>query len=115
VRAIIANGMNTSGPVNWNYSIALGSGGNIDNQPIILNSAPSITGLLSYMGQHSGAALTRTFMKKKQAQIKLSGYDILNQNEGLFRYTTMNYIFDSQSLVQKRYFMMTLIYFFKKF
>ena len=211
-RTIIANGMSTSGPVNvdkkdglngninlsksfyknnWNYSIALSSGGNFDNQPIILNSLtinnkssqlyggafgmlawkdafrwePSFNyNLYSSHSQDStmpsthaytqrfasrfyvklhrrlsfdtnitlnsnpgaapgykkewlfcDAALTWTFLKKKQAQIKLSGYDLLNQNEGLFRYTTMNYVFDSKSLVQKRYFMMTLIYSFKKF
>lgn len=59
-------------------------------------------------------ALAWAMFKKEQMQIRLSGFDLLNQNEGIYRYTYGNYITDERTLVQKRYFMLTLIYSLKK-
>lgn len=59
-------------------------------------------------------ALTLAMFKKEQMQLKLSAFDIFNQNIGQFRYTYMNFITDTRSLVQKQYFMATVFYTFKK-
>jgi hypothetical protein len=55
-----------------------------------------------------------SFLKKERAQLKLSAYDIFNQNQGIYRSAYQNYITINQSLVQKRYFMLTLIYTLQK-
>ncbi len=60
-------------------------------------------------------ALTCSFLKKDRAQVKLSGFDIFNQNEGIYRYAYQNYLTDNKSLVQKQYFMLTLLYTVRKF
>lgn len=48
--------------------------------------------------------------KQKQGEWRLSGYDLLNQNRSITRSTTETYIEDTQSLVLRRYFMLTFSY-----
>lgn len=48
--------------------------------------------------------------KQKQGEWRLSGYDLLNQNQSITRNTTETYIQDTQSLVLRRYFMLTFSY-----
>lgn len=48
------------------------------------------------------------FTKTKRAQLKLSVYDILNQNTGITRNTTGSYVEDLQYNTMKRYFLLTL-------
>jgi hypothetical protein len=59
-------------------------------------------------------ALARQLLKKDRAEIKLSGYDILNQNISVSRNINENTITDSQSQIVKRYFMVTLRFKFNK-
>jgi hypothetical protein len=61
------------------------------------------------------AALSRQFLKGKQGEIRLQIFDILNQNRSLARTTTETYIEDVQSVVLKRYFLVSFVYNLRKF
>lgn len=61
------------------------------------------------------AALSRQFLKGKQAEIRLQAFDILNQNRSLVRNATEAYMEDLQSVVLKRYFLVSLVYNLRKF
>ncbi len=59
-------------------------------------------------------SIAHQLLKKDHGEIKLSCYDILNQNISSYKYATQNYVVDSQSEILKRYFMLTLLYKFNK-
>lgn len=59
-------------------------------------------------------SLARQFLKKDKGEIKLSCYDIFNQNISTTRYVNQNTITDTQSQIVKRYFMLTLQFKFNK-
>ncbi|MES2131497.1 MAG: TonB-dependent receptor [Bacteroidota bacterium] len=61
------------------------------------------------------AALGYKFLKNKQAEIRLTVYDILNQNNSVSRTNTDSYIQDSQTNVLNRYYLVTFTYNFKKY
>jgi hypothetical protein len=61
------------------------------------------------------AAIGYKFLKNKQAEIRLSVYDILNQNNSVSRTNTDSYIQDSQTNVLNRYYLVTFTYNFKKY
>ncbi|WP_375446507.1 outer membrane beta-barrel protein [uncultured Fibrella sp.] len=48
--------------------------------------------------------------KQKQGEWRITGYDLLNQNQSITRNTTETYIEDTNSLVLRRYFMLTFSY-----
>ena len=52
--------------------------------------------------------------KKKDGEIKLGVYDILNQNKSLTRSTGDNYIQDTRTNVLKRYLMLSFTYNIRK-
>lgn len=58
--------------------------------------------------------LAHQFMRKDHGEIKLSCYDILNQNISNYRYVGANTITDNQSQIIKRYFMLTFQFRFNK-
>lgn len=58
--------------------------------------------------------LAHQFLRKDHGEIKLSCYDILDQNISTFRYVGANTITDSQSQIIKRYFMLTFQFRFNK-
>jgi hypothetical protein len=55
------------------------------------------------------------FLKNNAAEIRLSVFDILNQNNNINRTVTETYAEDSQNLVLRQYYMLTFTYNFKKF
>ena len=61
------------------------------------------------------AAIGYKFLKDKQAELRLTVYDILNQNNSISRTNTDSYIQDSQTNVLNRYYMLTFTYNFKKY
>lgn len=61
------------------------------------------------------AAIGYKFLKNKQAEIRLTVYDILNQNNSVSRTNTDSYIQDSQTNVLNRYYLVTFTYNFKKY
>ncbi|HEY0108475.1 MAG TPA: outer membrane beta-barrel protein, partial [Fibrella sp.] len=56
------------------------------------------------------ASIGQFLFKQKQGEWRLSGYDLLNQNRSITRNTSETYIEDTQSLVLRRYFMLTFSY-----
>ena len=50
------------------------------------------------------------FLKKKNAELKFTVYDILNQNKSVNRYTGENYLTDTRSNVLRRFFMISFSY-----
>lgn len=56
------------------------------------------------------ASFSKQFLKNKNAEIKFSVNDILNQNQSITRNTGDNYVQDNRSMVLKRYFMLTFLY-----
>ena len=78
----------------------------------------------SYSGLSSGfnqsfwlwnAGIGKKFLKKKEAELKLSVFDLLKQNQSIVREVTSTYIQDSQSKVLQQYFMLTFSYSLKNF
>jgi hypothetical protein len=61
------------------------------------------------------AAIGYKFLKNRQAEFRLTVYDILNQNNSVSRTNTDSYIQDSQTNVLNRYYMLTFTYNFKKY
>ncbi|MES2514475.1 MAG: outer membrane beta-barrel protein [Bacteroidota bacterium] len=61
------------------------------------------------------AAIGYKFLKNKQAELRLTVYDLLNQNNSVSRTNTDSYIQDSQTNVLNRYYMVTFTYNFKKY
>ena len=56
------------------------------------------------------SSIAHQFLKKKNGELKLSVYDMLNQNQSIRRTVGTNYIEDVRTLVLKRYFMLTFTY-----
>ncbi len=56
------------------------------------------------------ASFSKQLFKKKNAEIKLSVNDILNQNQSITRSTSDNYFQDTRSIVLKRYFMLSFMF-----
>lgn len=61
------------------------------------------------------AAIGKKFLKRKTAELKLSVFDLLKQNQSISRTVTESYIQDNQSEVLQRYFMLTFTYNLKNF
>lgn len=56
------------------------------------------------------AAVNFLFLKENRGQLKLSAFDLLNQNNQVVRTVAENYINDVETTVLKRYFMLTFTY-----
>lgn len=56
------------------------------------------------------ASIAKQFLKGKQAEIKFSVNDILNQNQSITRNTASNFVEDVQTNVLQRFFMVSLTY-----
>ena len=61
------------------------------------------------------AAIGKKFLKKQAAEIKLSVFDLLKQNQSIVRTVTGTYIEDAQNEVLQQYFMLTFSYSLKNF
>jgi hypothetical protein len=61
------------------------------------------------------AAIGKKFLKKKQAELKLSVFDLLKQNQSISRTIGDGYILDTRSTVLQQYFMLTFTYSLKNF
>ena len=61
------------------------------------------------------AAIGYKFLKDKKAELRVTVYDLLNQNNSITRTNTDSYIQDSQTNVLNRYYMLTFTYNFKKY
>ena len=56
------------------------------------------------------ASLSKQFLKKKNAELKFSVNDILNQNQSIARVASDNYIEDTKTNVLRRYFMLSFLF-----
>lgn len=61
------------------------------------------------------AYIAKAFMKNKRAELRIKANDILNQNTGLSRVTSGNFVEDTRYLVLKRFFMLSFTYNLSKF
>lgn len=61
------------------------------------------------------AGIGKKFLKNKAAELKLSVFDLLKQNQSISRTVEANYIEDVQSQVLQQYFMLTFTYSLKNF
>lgn len=61
------------------------------------------------------AGINFLFMKEDKAQLKLSVFDLLNQNKQVYRQISENQIIDTETTVLQRYFMLTFTYNFRQF
>lgn len=61
------------------------------------------------------AATGYKFLKKQQAEIRLTAFDLLNQNNSINRNTTETYYEDVQTNVLQRYFLLSFIYQIQRF
>jgi hypothetical protein len=77
-----------------------------------------------YTGQSEGynqsvpllnASIAKQLFKNKAGELKLSAYDLLNQNKSITRTAQENYVEDVNTQVLKRYFMLSFTYNLRKF
>jgi hypothetical protein len=61
------------------------------------------------------AYVAKSILKNKRGEIRIAANDILNQNTGITRTTTGNYVEDTRYSVVKRYFMLSFTYNLSKF
>lgn len=61
------------------------------------------------------AGIGKKFLKKQQAELKLTVFDLLNQNQSIIRTVSEYYIQDVQNQVLQQYFMLTFSYNLKNF
>jgi hypothetical protein len=61
------------------------------------------------------AAVNILFLKQDQGQVKLSVYDLLNQNISVSRTVRENYIQDMETIILRRYFLLTFTYNIRNF
>ncbi|HNO99250.1 MAG TPA: outer membrane beta-barrel protein [Ferruginibacter sp.] len=61
------------------------------------------------------AGIGKKFLKKQQAELKLTVFDLLKQNQSITRTATDSYIQDVQNQVLRQYFMLTFTYNLKNF
>ncbi len=61
------------------------------------------------------AAIAKKFMKNQKAELRLSVFDLLKQNQSIFRTVTETYLEDSRTQVLQQYFMLTFTYNLKNF
>jgi hypothetical protein len=77
-----------------------------------------------YTGQSQGynqsvpllnASIAKQLFKNKAGELKISAYDLLNQNQSITRTVQENYVEDVNTQVLKRYFMLSFTYNLRKF
>ncbi len=99
-----------SGKLNWTF----GKG-------FVLQNSLNYT---QYMGLTGGfnqdyllwnASIAKKFLKNQNGELKLSAFDLLNQNNSISRSITETYIEDTQTQVLKQYFMLTFTYTMRNF
>src|SRR5207342_1556301 len=56
------------------------------------------------------AAVSKSFLKSKKAEVKFSVFDLLNQNVGISRNANLNFVEDQSYNVLKRYFLLSFTY-----
>ncbi len=61
------------------------------------------------------ASIAKSIFKKKDGELKLSVFDLLNQNQSITRTVEQNYIQDTRTQVLTRYVMLTFTYNLRKF
>ena len=61
------------------------------------------------------AGIGKKFLKKQQAELKLTVFDLLKQNQSITRTVTESYVQDVQNQVLQQYFMLTFTYSLKNF
>ena len=60
------------------------------------------------------ASVSKSFLKNKRGEVKLTALDILNQNEGINRTATQQFVEDTRYNVLRRYFMLSFLYILNK-
>lgn len=116
-----------------NYTINTQNNGNYFTQ--IISAEPTYTTASGWIigsdfdlninrGQSAGfnqtiplwnASIAKTVFKKKDGEIKLSVFDLLNENKSITRTVQQNYIQDTRTQVLTRYLMLTFTYNLRKF
>ena len=61
------------------------------------------------------AGLAKLFLKRKQGELRITVFDILNTNKSITRNIEQNYVEDVQTQVLKRYFLISFTYHLRKF
>lgn len=124
------------GNINWNkvtYSLQAGQntdymsyGGDLDMN-FYLPGGFTLGNTVAYTGNAGraegfnpnftlwNAYLAKSLLKNKRGEVRVTAYDLLNQNTGLDRSASGNYVQDTRYLVLKQYFMVTFTYNLSKF
>jgi hypothetical protein len=61
------------------------------------------------------ASITRYLLKNRRGQLTLTGFDLLNQNQGINRSSTFNYVEETQVRTLSRYVLLSFTYNLSKF
>lgn len=93
---IFWKGLSVSTDFNYNYNNGLSEG--YDQRFLLWN-----------------ASIGKKFLKKQNAEILLSAYDLLNSNTSIVRNVTERYIEDSQTNILRQYFLLSINYNLRSF
>jgi len=79
------------------------------------NTYTGLTGGLNQSYWLWNASIGKKFLKNKVAELKISAFDILKQNQSITRTVQENYIEDARSNVLQQYFLLTFTYSLRNF
>jgi hypothetical protein len=71
---------------------------------------PQVSANISKSIVRLNGGVSYLFLKEKKGQLKISVFDLLDQNVSVVRYTNENYVYDLQTTTLRRYFMLSFIY-----
>ena len=60
------------------------------------------------------ASVSKSFLKNKRGELKLTALDVLDQNEGISRTASQQFVEDTRYNVLRRYFMLSFLYILNK-
>lgn len=118
---IVENTIQSSANNNYYIGVANAKINVMPWKGLVLNTEATYS---SYLGLSSSfnqefllwnAAVGYKFLKNNAAEIRLSVFDILSQNNSIARNITETYVEDVQTKILQQYFMLTFTYNFKKF
>jgi hypothetical protein len=92
----------------WPKHIVWESSLNYTHNPV---TAPGVQQNIALLN----GGVTLVFLKDDKGQLKLSGFDLLDQNVSVYRYNTENQIIDRQTNILQRYFLATFTYNIRSF
>ena len=89
-------------------------GGLLINSDLSIANNPAQSGLQANQVTVWNSALSKYFLANRQAEIRLSAFDLLDQNKGVQQYAGEQYIEQSNVNMQQQLWLLSFVWNFKK-